>query len=152
MTRHTFLLEAGMWEAAGTFYDEDGEATHVSGSTRITHVRPFWLCEGEMQVQSEPPRELRNEYRIVPFAGDADTTSWRSHNPALGDLSGTFTIVGEMIVSLYTSAGGIYRGTEHLQRIDANHYRATGCLCKGVQKISSWSVELTRMASGEDRQ
>lgn len=82
MTRHTFLLEAGMWEATGTFYDEDDE----------------------------------------------------------------------MIVSLYTSAGGIFRGTEHLQRIDANHYRATGCICKGVQKISSWSVELTRMTAGEDRQ
>ena len=86
-----------------------------------------------------------NHYFIKPLLGDAISTTWKSENSAIGKLTGSFSIVGPSIVSLYRCDGGPgYYGTEHLLQMDPNRYEACGVLFLDGRRLSSWRVLLTR--------
>lgn len=141
--KHTFLLMEGIWIAKGTFYDENNNIIQVEGSTKITHKKELWLNEGYMKLMLDNPIEMQNRYEIIPF--DKDFTSWQSYNPALGTLIGKFMVVEDTIISTYTTENGEYSGSECLIKINDNLYSTKGFAFKGNSKLSSWSVELSKV-------
>lgn len=142
--RHTFLLEEGHWKAVGRYFDAAGKATEAEGETRIVHRDKVWINEGTMRLLKDPVLEVANRYEIVPFAADADFTTWTSANKVLGNLRGQFVLVRDAILSSYESSKIGYRGVETLLRQSAERYIARGALFKSNNKISSWAMTLTR--------
>jgi hypothetical protein len=129
----------------GTFWTEDGKATNAEGRIEISHREECWLLAGSLRVLSSPPVEFVNHYFINPPAPDAISTTWKSENSAIGKLSGSFSIVGPSIVSLYHCEGGPgYYGTEHLLQLDPKRYEACGVLFLEGRRLSSWRVQLSR--------
>jgi hypothetical protein len=73
---------------------------------------------------------------------------WTSDNATLGKLSGTFSVVGSSILSVYTCTVSGYHGAEHMGQVDANRYNAAGILLLNERRLSSWQVVLTRKDGG----
>lgn len=142
---HTFLLEPGTWQAAGSYWDSDERRFDAAGSVEIIHQPRLWVNAAVMRVARDTPVELVNRYEIVPPSGPATTLKWSSVNPSVGRLVGTFSIVGDDILSVYASECGKFRGAEHLHRDDAACYLATGVFLRGATRISSWHLGLTRV-------
>ncbi|NLI12930.1 hypothetical protein [Pelotomaculum propionicicum] len=140
--KHTFLFTESTWIAKGTYYDEKNNPVEVTGESFITHLKKTWFLNSSMILPGESPTELKNDYEIVPFA--KDVTSWKSVNPALGTLLGSFAVVEDSIISLFSSQKGEYFGTEVLTMINESEYTGKGVLYSPAGKISSWSVKLTR--------
>ncbi len=141
---HTFLFEEGRWKAEGFFRDARGHTVLVRGETRIFHSGDRWIMEGFMEIEDEVPRRIENRYVVEPFDG-RDITPWMSENPALGTLRGTFTVVGDSILSCYGDVSGEYGGMEYLRFIDWDSYINRGALLKEGELVSSWSVTLRRV-------
>ena len=144
MTRHTFLLREGEWDAGGTYWTDQGAEFAVEGHTSITHGRKHWVNDGVLRLLLNEPVEFQNRYEIQPFERGKDWTTWVARNPALGTLRGMFMVVGDCILSSYTSEDGRHSGTESLVKVDDHMYRSWGCAFSDGSKLSSWSVELRR--------
>ncbi|MGC9324175.1 MAG: hypothetical protein ACP5G0_05420 [Desulfomonilia bacterium] len=145
---HTFLLSEGTWSARGFFLDTEGVRNPVEGQVATTHTEDQWIHEGAMRVLAFPPVEISNRYEIVPFQEGSDITQWTSLNPALGEITGTFSLVDDSILSVYHSADGTYTGAEYLKKITPDVYQNRGMLMSSGRRISSWSVELIRTKPG----
>ena len=141
---HTFLFEEGRWKAEGFFRDAEGLTVTVRGETRISHGENHWIMDGFMEIEGEVPRRIENRYVIEPFNG-RDITSWSSENPALGTLVGTFTVVGDSILSHFTCDDVACTGMEYLRFIDGDVYINRGTLLREGNLVSSWSVTLRRV-------
>jgi hypothetical protein len=142
--RHTFLFEPAVWTATGTFWREDGEPLVASSVTEVAHRPELWLLSGAMKVLGSPPVEFVNAYRIQPAERETGTMRWASEDPTLGKLSGTYTVIGDSILSLYHGGKGGYHGAESLAQIDAGTYRVSGVLLLGERCLSSWQMLLRR--------
>lgn len=143
---HSFLFEEGYWKASGCYYTEKGVAHQVEGRVRIYHEDDLWINDGVMKVVGQEAIEIRNRYEIIPWAQGGELTTWVSMNPGLGVLEGTFTIVGDSILSAYRAEKGDFSGAEVLMRTSPDCYLNRGVLVyKGKEKLSSWSVELKRI-------
>lgn len=146
---HTFLFSEATWIADGRFVLENGIEAAAHGRTVVRHGPGEWVNEGRV-VLDLPEGELaiENVYRIEPFEPEDGLTSWSADNPALGRLRGTFAVVDDTILSSYESEDGSARGIESLRRVDAETYRARGCMILDGELASSWSVRLRREATG----
>jgi len=140
---HTFLFLEGTWIAKGNYFDKKNNITRAEGSTTITHQNKLWVNEGRMILMLDKPIELQNRYEIMPF--ENDFTSWKSYNPALGTLIGKFMVVEDTIISTYSTENGEYSGSECLIKISDTLYKAKGFAFKVESKLSSWSVELSKI-------
>jgi len=140
--KHTLLFSEGIWIAKGTYYDENNSPSNVEGQSEITHLQDLWLNKSCMTLSGENPIELKNDYEIVPFV--KDFTSWKSVNPDLGPLLGSFAIVDDSIISLFSSQTGEFFGSEILTKINDSEYIGKGVLYSAAGKISSWSIRLER--------
>jgi len=141
---HTFLFEEGRWKGEGFFRDGEGLTVTVRGETRIIHGENHWMKEGFIEIEGAVPRRIENRYVIEPFNG-RDITSWSSENPVLGTLRGTFTVVGDSILSHFTCDDGACTGMEYVRFIDWDVYINRGTLLRGGNLLSSWSVTLRRV-------
>jgi hypothetical protein len=139
---HSFLLRPGRWIADGTFFDGAGHESKAGGYAEIKHERLKWTNSGKMTVQGDSPMSFENTYEIRPFDSGSDTTHWSSLNPGVGRLLGTFTVIGDAIVSLFESEDRKFRGQETFIRLSDQAYRAIGTFFDGDRKVSSWSVTL----------
>lgn len=142
--KHTFLFEPGVWSATGTFWSAEGREIEAEGRTEISHSKECWMLAGRMRVLASPPVEFLSVYCIEPPQRDLRTYRWTSENSTLGKLHGVFTITGSSILSLYRSEQGAYQGTEHLTRLDDDHYEACGLLLMEDRRLSSWHLALRR--------
>ena len=140
--KHTFLFTENTWSAEGTYYDEKNNPVQGTGESVVTHLKAGWFLNSIMTLPGENPAELKNDYEIVPFA--REVTSWKSANPALGTLLGSFAVVDDSIISLFSSPKGDFFGTEFFTMISESEYVGKGVLYSAAGKVSSWSVRLTR--------
>jgi len=140
--KHTFLYYEGLWTTEGFFYDEIGTRIPQEGTFRITHSKKYWINESRTKQLDGEKKEFKNTYEIIPFEKFNEVTIWRSQSSSLGVMSGTFTIVDDSIVSVYSSEKDNYTGTEYFLKMTASVYKNRGCLFKGSKKISSWSITL----------
>jgi hypothetical protein len=141
---HTFLFDPGVWTSRGTFWRADGEPLEAQGRTEIAHHADCWLLSGTLKVLGSPPVEFVNAYWISPPGRDGTSMKWSSENATLGKLSGTFSVGGTSILSVYTCSASGYHGSEHLGQVDANHYQAAGILLLHERRLSSWQMVLSR--------
>ena len=144
---HTFLFEPGVWTSEGTFWRADGAALAALGRTDITHTAECWLLSGTMKVLGSPSIEFVNAYSIATGApGDvgSQTLKWTSENATLGKLKGTFSVVGSCIFCVYDCGVSGYHGAEHLEQLDARHYRSSGILLMENRLLTSWQLTHTR--------
>lgn len=142
--KHTYLFEEGKWIARGTYFDEKGRTFQLEGQTIITHSSKAWINDGSMKILTDEPIELFNRYEVTPF-DHREITSWKSINPALGELRGKFMVVHDSIMSKYVSGDGKYSGYEYLKIIDCLTYENRGFSFIKDEKLSSWAVELTKV-------
>lgn len=138
------MFEEGKWIVKGIYLDEKGRTFQLEGQTIITHNDKIWINDGFMKVLTNEPVELFNRYEIIPFDSDSETTSWKSFNPALGELKGKFIIVHDSIMSKYISGDGQYSGCEYLKKVDDFIYENRGFAFRSDDKLSSWAVELRK--------
>ena len=142
---HPYLLQPLVWTARGTYYDGEGRSFPLTGQSRLLRDAHRWQLEGKLSVAAPQSLKFWNKYTISQ-AEDPSTLRWTSHNPALGTLAGTFTLVGNCILSIYNSPDGIYSGTETLWlQADGSYYNAGVSLCRG-QRMSSWTAVLRAAA------
>ena len=141
---HTFFVQEGSWTASGRFFDEQESEIPLVGSAGIAHEEARWINRSAMRLLTEPPVELTNEYQIEPLPAGSASTRWSSFNPSLGRMSGTFTIIGDSILSTYRSEDGAYCGAECLLQDNVDTYRVWGVLFKDGEKLSSWEAVLKR--------
>ena len=140
--KHTFLFTESTWAVKGTYYDEKNNPVAVTGESYVTHLKKLWFLNSNMILPGEKPVELKNDYEIAPF--EKDVTSWKSTNSSYGTLLGSFAIVDDSIISLFSSQKGDYFGTEFFTMISESEYAWKGILYSPAARISSWSVRLTR--------
>lgn len=143
--KHTFLFEEGVWASRGKFVGDMGDIASAEGQTTILHLDGLWSLENTMQVLGLVPYKFRNEYAIEPFLKGRDYTAWKSFNPELGRFTGHFAVIFDCIVSFSCSADGLFRGTEHMQKMDQETYLSRGVLFEAEKMLSSWFVELKRL-------
>jgi len=145
--KHTFLFEQGIWRATGQFTDEAGNDYDIEGRSEVLHEEGLWRNRSWMRLRTEPPFSIENLYDIVPFKRGAMMTTWTSHNPSFGELSGTFELEGNAITSRYASDDQKVRGFETVTMVDEQSYRGRGEVYIEGKLTSSWSVNLERMLS-----
>ena len=126
---HRYLLQPLVWTARGTYYNVEGHPFPLTGQSRLLRDGHRWQLKGEMSVAAPQPLHIRNDYSISPTEIPS-TLQWTSCNPALGTLTGTFTFVGDCIVSeaLWLQADGTY-------------YNVGVSFCRG-SRMSSWTAVL----------
>ena len=143
-SKHTFLLTEGYWKASGKYWDDQNNEYPVSGQSIIKHFDTKWINKGVMCVYASRSINFTNEYEIEPLRKGSNTLNWISANPALGHITGSFTILDKELVSEYQSEKNKYRGSERFVYQNDNQYRVEGKLYKGDDIISSWEVILER--------
>lgn len=141
--RHTYFDDGAIWEADGLYYDEKGMTYPLTGRCDAVHTDKAWSLDGFMGVAFDQPVRFTNAYRLQE-TGSPETIRWESHNPALGKLEGTFEVIGNKIISFYTSENGIYSGTETLIQLDEDTYENVGVSFQNGQRMSAWAVTLKR--------
>ncbi len=140
--KHSFLFTENTWNASGTYYDENNKPVEITGEATVTHLKKAWFLDCSLVLPGENPVELKNEYEIVPLK--KGVASWKAENPALGTLLGSFAVVEDCIISLFSSQKGDYFGTEFYTKINETEYIWKSVLFSPTGKISSWSIRLTR--------
>jgi hypothetical protein len=139
---HTFLFSEGSWVAKGTYSGADGKTIPMEGISKITHTKNLWRNDSSMKILLPTPVHLNNVYEIQPFS--SDWTIWRSHNPSLGYLKGKFMVVGDCILSGYSSENGIYSGVETMIQLSPTQYRCWGMAFMSGEKLSSWMAIMNK--------
>jgi hypothetical protein len=144
---HTYLFQPGLWIGTGTFWCADGQSLLAECRTEVAHRTECWLLSGTLKVLGSPPVEFVNAYWIEPPGRDGIAVKWRSESAALGNLNGTFSVIGSSILSIYRSENSAYQGADHLRRIDDDSYESTGLLLLKDRRLSSWQVLLKRQGN-----
>lgn len=142
--KHTLFVQPGSWAASGRFLDENEAEIPIVGSAEIIHHEEQWVNRSTMRLLTDPPVDLANQYEIHPLPAGSATTPWSSFNPSLGRMLGSFSLVGDSILSTYRSEDGAYSGAECLLQEDADTYRVWGVLFKEGTKLSSWEAVMKR--------
>lgn len=147
-SHHAFLLEEGEWRAKGTYWEPDGGARPMTGRARIIHGNEVWINESETVVKGDDGEErFENRYEVQPLGRGESSTTWVAENPALGRMSGTFSFVGDAILSAYESHDGRAVGHECLWAVEDGTYEDRGALFVDGELASRWSVKLERKKS-----
>ena len=134
--KHTYFTETRNWRAEGTYCDEKGAKFPLTGEVNVVCTGKESALGGYLEVAFETPLRFENNYKISPV--DDHTYSWESYNPALGTLRGSFSVLGDYILSIYVSEDGLYSGTEALRQVAPYTYENAGaCFCGG-SRLSSW--------------
>jgi hypothetical protein len=143
---HTFLFKKGYWQTSGIYTDSDNITNNAEGFSNIVHNEDKWILDSSLQVSDgDNSREITNLYEITPVDEECHTASWFSVNPSVGKLNGLFAIIGDVILSTFSSEDKQYSGVECIIRIDDDNYSIRGVLLYGEKKISSWSTSLKRV-------
>jgi hypothetical protein len=144
---HTFICQEGLWTGKGFYIDDDGHSIPCESQIRTTHQTEKWFHESTMKLSVEEKIvEIRNICEINPFETDVDYTTWESKTADIGTLLGQFVIVHDSIFSICTSRDSAFQGSEIFFKINDTSYKNRGTLAKRRKKVSSWTMELTKIA------
>lgn len=144
---HTFIFQEGLWTGKGLYIDDDGHSIPCESKIRTTHRAEKWLHESTMKLSLEDKVVvIQNISEIAPFDTDIDYTRWESKTADIGTLLGQFVIVHDSIFSLCTSRDSAFQGSEVFFKINDTSYKNRGILVRRRTKVSSWTMELTKIA------
>ena len=142
---HKFLFEEKEWKLKGTYTDDKGRRTNVTGKTTVLHKFGKWEVDAEMYVPLKGGKtlDLRNIFNIKPFKKNGFETTWTSDNKIIGKYTGRFFIAGNIIFSTYSARNGEYVGHETMEYIGGSKYAGYGKLFHNGDMESSWKVTLS---------
>ena len=146
VTVHTYLVEQGIWNAAGVYQDAQTGQVKMTGTSHVMEENGQWQLQGTMKVElpdADDPVVIKTAYTFDAWT-DAPFTRWQCENPMLGPLHGKFIIDDNMIMSNGKTADGRYQVIEAATRIDESTYEIRGGLLEDSQEISAWAATLTR--------
>lgn len=144
-SEHSFIFQEGAWEGQGSYTGEDGRVIRARLGVRSEHQPDDWRLASRWEIEADEPRRIELDYRITPFADDDNLLHWRAEHAEMGPLKGKFVVVGESILSLYSSVDGRRSAMEYLQRETARQYRYQGALFAGFRRLATWDLRLTRV-------
>lgn len=121
----------------------------MTGRTTVTHQGGIWISDGYLKASKGRGVEMRNTAIVTPFTNGGDTTTWKSMDPSLGALRGRLVIVGDSIISTFSSGDELHSGCEFVLKASEREYSARGYVLKNGEKTSSWSVRLERESHPE---
>lgn len=144
---HSFIFQEGLWTGKGFYIDDDGHSIPCESQIRTTHRTNKWFHESTMKLSlKEKVVEIQNVCEIIPFEKDIDYTTWESKTADIGTLLGQFVIVHDSIFSLCTSRDSAFQGSEVFLKRNNTSYKNRGVLVRRRKKVSSWTMELTKIA------
>lgn len=126
--RHTYLLQPGLWELTGIYYDINNNA---------------FPQRGQLVITTEQTQSVSSRYEVQPLAPEASSTEWKSETGGPEPVFGLFVLVGDTIMSPWQSRSGTYWGQEILMRWSPSEYRGRGFAFLKNDKVSAWSTRLT---------
>lgn len=138
---HTFLLRSGVWNASGSYYDEEENRFPFTGESRISRESGSWTVGGYLEVGFPKPVRFYNNYQI-PAGQTPPVIEWESHNPSLGRFTGRFVFIEDAIFSENSSDDGHSRSLETMVQAGAGAYQVRGVLFLNGRKASSWAGAL----------
>jgi|YelNatPaOPRAMG01_1025707.scaffolds.fasta_scaffold23982_3 hypothetical protein len=140
--KHNFLFEEKKWKVKGTYTDEDGKKTKVTGLTIIKHNFFNWIIEAELYIPLKGGKtlDLRNVYKVKKITQQDVETTWTSENKIIGKFFGRFFIAGNIIFSSYFSKNKEYVGYETLEYMGGGKYNGYGKLFYKDKMNSSWKI------------
>jgi len=147
---HTYLFEEAAWKAEGFFFDEANKALSIVGETKILHEKNIWHSNSLFRLADGSDGEFSLNLDIAPFDIKKGNTRWTAFNQTFGKFIGEIIIEDEYIISVFYSEDGKYSGSEYLHCIDETLYKNKSVIFKGKEKLSSWSIKLSRNNSQPD--
>jgi len=113
------------------YFDDSGRSIPLEGKTRVTHLHRLWVNEGALELKpAEGSIVIHSRYEVTPFEEGLSTTSWKSSNPAVGELTGSFILVDDAILSVCRSGDGLFGGSEFILRVDDEQYLNRGAFLR----------------------
>ena len=138
--KHSYIFDSLCWKAEELTMMKMAAVFPSEAKWRLS-TPGKWSLDGFMEVEYSIPVRFTNTYEISS-SEKRHTLNWKSYNPALGVLGGSFEVIGDCIISHYKSEDGMYSGTETLFYKDEKHYYNAGVsFCNG-KKMSSWTAVL----------
>lgn len=141
--QHSYLLQPGLWDISGVYYDLNNNAYPQKGQLVISHEPDLWSIEASLTVTTEQTQTVDSRYDIQPMAEGASYTEWKSETRGPEPIFGLFVLVGDTIMSPWQSRSGVYWGQEALMRVAHGEYQGRGFAFLNNEKVSSWTIRLT---------
>lgn len=140
--RHTYLLQPGLWELTGIYYDQNNNPYPQRGQLVVTHEPDLWTIEAQVVITTEQTQTVSSRYEVQPLASGASFTEWKSETGGPEPVFGLFVLVGDTLMSPWQSRSGTYWGQEILMRWNPSEYRGRGFAFLKDDKVSAWSTRL----------
>lgn len=141
--KHTYLLEPGLWEIAGIYYDRNNNAFPQKGQLIVSHEPDLWIIEGRVTITTHETQSLNSRYDVQPLAPDAAFTEWKSEMGGPEPVFGLFVMVDDTLMSPWQSQSGAYWGQEILTQVSPTEYQGRGFAFLNNEKVSAWATRLT---------
>ena len=143
--RHTYLLEAGLWEMVGIFYDANNNTYPQQGNLVISHEPDLWVVEGQLTITTHETQIVNNRNEVQPLAEGDTFTEWKSEVGGPEPVYGLYVLVEDALMSPWQSHSGTYWGQEVLTRTSEDEYQGRGFAFIQNKRVSAWSTRLTRV-------
>lgn len=140
--RHTYLIQPGLWELTGIYYDVNNNPFPQRGQLVVTHEPDLWTIDAQVVITTEQTQTATSRYEVQPLAPGASFTEWKSETGGPEPVFGLFVLVGDTLMSPWQSRSGAYWGQEILMRWNHSEYRGRGFAFLNDDKVSAWSTRL----------
>ncbi|MGL4209498.1 MAG: hypothetical protein ACRCTY_08945 [Candidatus Adiutrix sp.] len=140
---HSFLLNPGLWDVSGVFYDANNRPYPQSGQLVIVHEDDLWTVEGRLSIITENAQTVNSRYEVTPMPEHGSFTEWKSEAGGPEPIFGLYVLVGDTIMSPWQSRSGTYWGQEVLIRQSSHEYHGRGFAFLNNEKVSAWTTHLT---------
>lgn len=147
-TKHTYLIQPGLWELAGIYYDQNNNPFPQKGQLVVTHEPELWTVDAQLVITTEQTQTVSSRYEVQPLKDEATYTEWKSETGGPEPVYGLFVLVADTIMSPWQSKSGLYWGQEILMRKSAIEYQGRGFAFLDKKQVSAWSTRLTFIGGG----
>ena len=141
--QHTYLLQPGLWEITGVYFDVNNNGFPQKGQLVISHEPDLWTVEGRVTITTHETQSVNSRYDVEPLAPGASFTQWKSETGGPEPVFGLYVLVDDTIMSPWQSQSGAYWGQEVLTRVSEGEYRGRGFAFLQNEKVSAWATTLT---------
>jgi len=138
-----FFKDGGTWISEGFYYGRDNMPSPFRGVMTVRHEGENILITGSGELILSDRNTIRIENHYITVKSDSPEIQWRSENPVIGILIGTYYLIDDSIVSVFEDEKKTVSGTETLVRISDTEYLVRGVLVKDGNALSKWALKYT---------
>ena len=141
--RHSYLLQPGLWDITGIYYDVNNNGYPQHGQVVVSHEADIWTIEAQLSISIGPTQTVNSRYDVQPLAEGRTFTEWKSETGGPEPVFGLFVLVDDTIMSPWQSRSGTYWGQEILTRVADGQYMGRGFAFLKEERVSAWSTRLS---------